>query len=57
MILLQEFCNKNSVFCVDFYKMGLNMFVLMIFMYLGGEFVNISVSSFRLCASKNKDDI
>jgi hypothetical protein len=33
------------------------MFVLMIFMYLGGEFVNISVSSFRLCASKNKDDI
>ena len=57
MILLQEFCNKNSVFCVDFYKMGLNMFVLMIFMYLGGEFVKISVSSFRLCASKNKDDI
>lgn len=37
--------------------MGLNVSVLIMFIYLWGEVVDISIAYFRLCASKNNDDI
>lgn len=37
--------------------MGLNVFVLIMLIYLWGEIVDISIAYVRLCASKSKYDI
>ena len=37
--------------------MGLSVFVLIMFIYLWGEIVDLSIAYFRQCASKNNDDI